>query len=112
MKRKLTLAQAVEAAGILFELNTEVKGALAIASRAGLPCSTEEEQKAFLATRQNVALGSDAFFPFDDNIERAKKSGVSYIAEPGGSIRDDLVIEAADKYGMVMAFTGMRLFHH
>jgi len=73
---------------------------------------TDEEQKAYLATKSGVALGSDAFFPFSDNIERAKKSGVSYIAEPGGSIRDDLVIECADKYGMAMAFTGMRLFHH
>ncbi|MCR4593583.1 MAG: phosphoribosylaminoimidazolecarboxamide formyltransferase [Clostridiales bacterium] len=73
---------------------------------------TDEEQKAYLATIDNVALGSDAFFPFSDNIERAKKSGVKYIAEPGGSIRDDLVIECADKYGMVMAFTKMRLFHH
>ena len=73
---------------------------------------TAEEQKAYLATIDNVALGSDAFFPFPDNIERAKKSGVKYVAEPGGSIRDDLVIECADKYGMVMAFTGMRLFHH
>ena len=73
---------------------------------------TEEEKKAYLATKTGVSLGSDAFFPFSDNVERAKKSGVSYIAEPGGSIRDDLVIECADKYGMVMAFTGMRLFHH
>ena len=73
---------------------------------------TEEEKKAFLATRQNVALGSDAFFPFADNIKRAYASGVKYIAEPGGSIRDDLVIEECDKKGMVMAFTGMRLFHH
>ncbi len=73
---------------------------------------TEEEKKAFLATRQNVALGSDAFFPFSDNIKRAFASGVKYIAEPGGSIRDDLVIEECDKNGMVMAFTGMRLFHH
>ena len=73
---------------------------------------TEDEKKAFLATRQNVALGSDAFFPFSDNIERAYRSGVKYIAEPGGSIRDDAVIECADKYGMVMAFTKMRLFHH
>ncbi len=73
---------------------------------------TREEQRAYLDTITGVALGSDAFFPFSDNIERAKKSGVSYIAEPGGSIRDDLVIECADKYGMVMAFTGMRLFHH
>ena len=73
---------------------------------------TDAEKKAFLATRTGVSLGSDAFFPFSDNIERAKKSGVAYIAEPGGSIRDDLVIECADKYGMVMAFTGMRLFHH
>jgi len=73
---------------------------------------TEEEKKAFLATRRNVALGSDAFFPFSDNIKRAYASGVKYIAEPGGSIRDDLVIEECDKKGMVMAFTGMRLFHH
>ena len=73
---------------------------------------TDEEAKAYLATISGVALGSDAFFPFSDNIERAKKSGVSYIAEPGGSIRDDAVIECCDKYGMTMAFTGMRLFHH
>lgn len=73
---------------------------------------TEEDKKAFLATRQNVALGSDAFFPFSDNIKRARASGVRYIAEPGGSIRDDLVIEECDKNQMVMAFTGMRLFHH
>ena len=73
---------------------------------------TREEQRAYLDTISGVALGSDAFFPFSDNIERAKKSGVKYIAEPGGSIRDDLVIECCDKYGMAMAFTGMRLFHH
>ena len=73
---------------------------------------TREEQKAYLAAITGVSLGSDAFFPFDDNIERAHRSGVSYIAEPGGSIRDDLVIERCDRYNMVMAFTGMRLFHH
>ena len=73
---------------------------------------TDAEKKEFLSTRQNVALGSDAFFPFSDNIKRAYASGVKYIAEPGGSIRDDLVIEECDKKGMVMAFTGMRLFHH
>ena len=73
---------------------------------------TAEEARAYLDTITGVALGSDAFFPFGDNIERAKKSGVSYIAEPGGSIRDDVVIETSNKYGMVMAFTGMRLFHH
>ncbi len=73
---------------------------------------TVEEMRAFLDSRDGVALGSDAFFPFSDNIERAKKSGVKYIVQPGGSIRDDLVIECADKYGMAMAFTGMRLFHH
>ncbi len=73
---------------------------------------TREEKDAYLATISGVTVGSDAFFPFSDNIDRAAKSGVSYIAEPGGSIRDDLVIEAADKYGMVMSFTGMRLFHH
>ena len=73
---------------------------------------TAEEIREYLDTITGVALGSDAFFPFSDSIERAKKSGVSYIAEPGGSIRDDAVIEACDKYGMIMAFTGMRLFHH
>jgi len=73
---------------------------------------TKEEQRAYLDTLTGVALGSDAFFPFSDNIERAKKSGVSYIAEPGGSIRDDAVIDCCNKYGIVMAFTGMRLFHH
>ena len=73
---------------------------------------TTEEANAYLATIKGVALGSDAFFPFGDNIERAYKSGVSYIAEPGGSIRDDQVIETCDKYGIAMAFTGMRLFHH
>ncbi len=73
---------------------------------------TPEEQRAYLATVDGVALGSDAFFPFFDNIERAHRSGVKYIAEPGGSIRDDAVIECCDKYGIAMAFTGMRLFHH
>lgn len=73
---------------------------------------TDAEQRAYLDTVTGVSLGSDAFFPFSDNIERAKKSGVSYVAEPGGSIRDDLVIQCADKYRMVMSFTGMRLFHH
>ncbi len=73
---------------------------------------TKEDKDTYLASIDGVSLGSDAFFPFSDNIERAKKSGVKYIAEPGGSIRDDLVIECADKYGMTMAFTGMRLFHH
>ena len=73
---------------------------------------TDAEARAYLDGITGVSLGSDAFFPFSDNIERAKRSGVSYIAEPGGSIRDDLVIECADRYGMVMAFTGMRLFHH
>ena len=73
---------------------------------------TRAEKRAWLAQMQDVALGSDAFFPFGDNIERAHKSGVKYVAEPGGSIRDDHVIETCDKYGMVMAFTGIRLFHH
>ena len=73
---------------------------------------TKEEQKAWLAQNTDVCLGSDAFFPFGDNIERAHKSGVAYIAEPGGSIRDDNVIETADRYGIAMAFTGLRLFHH
>ena len=73
---------------------------------------TREEKKAYLATIKGVALGSDAFFPFGDTIERAAKSGVSYTAEPGGSIRDDNVIATCNKHGMTMAFTGMRLFHH
>ena len=73
---------------------------------------TREEKAAYLKTITGVSLGSDAFFPFSDNIERAFRSGVSYVAEPGGSVRDDLVIEAADSHNMVMAFTGMRLFHH
>lgn len=73
---------------------------------------TAEEAAAYLAAKQGVALGSDAFFPFSDNIERAKKSGVSYIAQPGGSVRDDVVIQCCDKYNIAMAFTGMRLFHH
>ena len=73
---------------------------------------TAEEKKAWIATQSGVTCGSDAFFPFGDNVERARKSGVQYIAEPGGSIRDDHVIATADRYDMVMAFTGMRLFHH
>ena len=73
---------------------------------------TADERVKWLANFADVALGSDAFFPFADNIKRARKSSVKYIAEPGGSIRDDLVIAQADEYGMAMAFTGMRLFHH
>ena len=73
---------------------------------------TKEEKRAWLDQMQDVTLGSDAFFPFSDNIERAHKSGVKYIAEPGGSVRDDLVIETCDKYNMARAFTGIRLFHH
>jgi phosphoribosylaminoimidazolecarboxamide formyltransferase/IMP cyclohydrolase len=73
---------------------------------------TREEKRSWLDQMTDVTLGSDAFFPFSDNIERAHKSGVKYVAEPGGSVRDDAVIECCDKYGMVMAFTGIRLFHH
>ena len=73
---------------------------------------TREEKKAWLATQTGVSLGSDAFFPFGDNVERARKSGVCYIAQPGGSVRDDNVIETADKYNIAMCFTGARLFHH
>ena len=73
---------------------------------------TAQEKKEWIARQSGVSLGSDAFFPFGDNVERAKKSGVQYIAQPGGSIRDDHVIATCDKYDMVMAFTGMRLFHH
>jgi hypothetical protein len=73
---------------------------------------TPDERAEWAATLDGVALGSDAFFPFSDNIERAHRSGVRYVAEPGGSLRDDAVIEAADEYGMVVCFTGLRLFHH
>ena len=73
---------------------------------------TREEKRAWLDTMTGVALGSDAFFPFGDNIERAYKSGVKYVAQPGGSVRDNQVIETANKRGMAMCFTGMRLFHH
>ena len=76
------------------------------------PVFTREEKRAWLDKMQDVTLGSDAFFPFSDNIERAHKSGVKYIAQPGGSVRDDAVIECCNKYDMVMAFTGIRLFHH
>ena len=76
------------------------------------PVFTAEEKKAWLAKNTDVALGSDAFFPFGDNIERAYKSGVKYVAEPGGSIRDDHVIDTCNKYNMAMCFTGIRLFHH
>ena len=73
---------------------------------------TMEEKKEWLKKNSKVALGSDAFFPFGDNIERAHKSGVEYIAQAGGSVRDDNVIDTCDKYGITMAFTGIRLFHH
>ena len=73
---------------------------------------TDEEKRAWLDQMTDVTLGSDAFFPFSDNIERAHKSGVKYIAQPGGSVRDADVIATCDSYGMVMAFTGIRLFHH
>ena len=76
------------------------------------PVFTREEKRALLDGMKGVTIGSDAFFPFGDNIERAHKSGVQYIAQPGGSVRDDNVIEVCNKYGIVMAFTGIRLFHH
>ena len=72
----------------------------------------KEEKRSYLDQIDGVSLGSDAFFPFSDNIDRARLSGVKYVAEPGGSVRDDAVIEACDRYGMTMAFTGLRLFHH
>ena len=73
---------------------------------------TREEKREWLDKMDGVALGSDAFFPFSDNVQRAHRSGVKYIAQPGGSIRDDLVIEACNEYGIAMYFSGMRLFHH
>ena len=76
------------------------------------PVFTTEEKKAWLAGNRDVALGSDAFFPFGDNIERAFRSGVKYVAQPGGSVRDDNVIAACNDHDMVMCFTGIRLFHH
>ncbi len=76
------------------------------------PVFTREEKRAWLDKMENVTLGSDAFFPFSDNIDRARRSGVKYVVQPGGSVRDDAVIEACDRYGMAMVFTGIRLFHH
>ena len=73
---------------------------------------TREEKRAWLDKMTDVSLGSDAFFPFGDNIERDHRSGVRYVAQPGGSVRDDNVIETCNKYGMTMCFTGIRLFHH
>ena len=73
---------------------------------------TREEKKSWIAQMQGVTVGSDAFFPFGDNVERARKSGVQYIVQPGGSIRDDNVIDTCNKYGITMCFTGIRLFHH
>ena len=73
---------------------------------------TREEKRAWLDKMDGVALGSDAFFPFSDNVQRAYRSGVRYIAQPGGSVRDDIVIQSCDEYGIVMYFSGMRLFHH
>ncbi len=82
------------------------------AQQWGWSVFTREEKRAWLDKMTDVILGSDAFFPFSDNIERAHKSGVTYIAQPGGSVRDDAVIDTCNKYNMVMAFTGIRLFHH
>ena len=76
------------------------------------PVFTREERKEWLEKLENVTLGSDAFFPFFDNIDRARRSGVKYIVQPGGSVRDDAVIDACNRYGMAMVFTGIRLFHH
>ncbi len=76
------------------------------------PVFTKEEKLAWIAKNKGTCVGSDAFFPFGDNVERARKSGVEYIAQPGGSIRDDNVIETCNKYNIAMAFTGIRLFHH
>ena len=76
------------------------------------PVLTDEERAAWLSARGDVALSSDAFVPFRDNIDRAARSGVKYVAEPGGSVRDDAVIEACDEYGMTLCFTKLRLFHH
>ena len=88
---------------------TEPGKIFSLKNRKYLP---EKKRRAWLDKLTGVALGSDAFFPFGDNIERAHKSGVTYIAEPGGSIRDDNVIDTCNKYNMAMAFTGIRLFHH
>ena len=76
------------------------------------PVFTREERKEWLEKLENVTLGSDAFFPFFDNIDRARRSGVKYIVQPGGSVRDDAVIDACNRYGMAMVFTVIRLFHH
>ena len=92
--------------------HVESQGKALLEQCADVPVFTAEEKRAWLDKNTDVICGSDAFFPFSDNIERAHKSGVKYIAQPGGSVRDDAVIECADKYDMVMAFTGIRLFHH
>ena len=76
------------------------------------PVLTRLEKRAWIATQRGLTVGSDAFFPFGDNVQRAKRSGAEFIVQPGGSIRDDNVIETADRYGIVMSFTGVRLFHH
>ena len=94
------------------ELNQVINETLSVSGSMLVKIFTREEKAAWLSQMDGAALGSDAFFPFSDNIERAKKSGVKYIVQPGGSVRDDLVIETADKYGIAMAFTGIRLFHH
>ena len=93
-------------------LNLEFVDGIRRADKVNPPVFTREEKRAWLDQMSGVTLGSDAFFPFGDNIERAHKSGVEYIAQPGGSVRDDNVIEVCNKYGIVMAFTGIRLFHH
>ena len=101
------------AALILLNLAAIAKGVKVIVKRIqDIKDATAEEKKSWIAGLTGVTCGSDAFFPFGDNVERARKSGVQYIVQPGGSIRDDHVIETADKYGMTMCFTGMRLFHH
>ena len=98
--------------GVLKSAYPETKGDVIMANGEKILPMTAEEKKVWLAKNTNVCLGSDAFFPFGDNIERAKRSGVQYIAQPGGSIRDDHVIATCNKYNMTMAFTGIRLFHH
>ena len=103
---------------LLIEGMAQLSGMFLEWSRQEMGCKprravlTLVEKKTWIATQSGVTCGSDAFFPFGDNVERARKSGVQYIVEPGGSIRDDHVIATVDRYGMVLAFTGMRLFHH
>ena len=111
MKQKKIKREYVDDGHTIYNMDVDGMPHRRVQSKDGLNV-TKEEKRAWLDKLTDVTLGSDAFFPFFDNIERAQKSGVKYIAQPGGSVRDDAVIDCCNKYNMVMAFTGIRLFHH